>query len=201
MPALANPRHEAVAQAIIAQMAAPWGERSNGRAYVAAGYQASGVGETGGAAEAAASRLLKNAKGILARVAELQEQARRRTKTTVQDITNRLDVASQIAEEDRLPTAIVAAETAKARVLGLEINRVEIGRAGDFSQATSSRDLAARLLLRASQGRLTSNDAIDQQAADAALRELSRHARAMAEIVDALCSRRALPVSTVETTG
>lgn len=193
MPALANVRHEAVAQAIIGQLAKPYGQRSNGQAYIEAGYQAANRNT----ADAAASRLLRNVRPILARVAELQEQARKRSKTTIADIVDDLNEDRQLAYRVEQPSAAIAATTAKARVLGLQVDRLEIGRAGDFNQATSSRDLAIRMLLRASQGRIQGNDAIDDVAAEAALRELSRHARAMAEIVDALCARRALPVATV----
>src|SRR5262245_34656183 len=97
MPALENFKHEAMAQAILANMAKPYGERSNGRAYLEAGGKVKDVGKTGGSAEAAASRLLKNVKGILVRVAELQELERKRRKCTVQDIANELDEARELA--------------------------------------------------------------------------------------------------------
>ena len=67
MPALANPRHERFAQLIVEGLMN--GERkaySQGRAYIAAGYEAKDAGKRGGSAEAAASRLLRKVKPILA---------------------------------------------------------------------------------------------------------------------------------------
>jgi hypothetical protein len=58
MPALANPRWERFAQCIVIGLLN--GERksySQGRAYIAAGYEAKDAGKRGGSAEAAASRL------------------------------------------------------------------------------------------------------------------------------------------------
>ena len=67
MPALANPRHERFAQLIVEGLMN--GDRkaySQGRAYIAAGYEAKDAGKRGGSAEAAASRLLRKVKPILA---------------------------------------------------------------------------------------------------------------------------------------
>src|SRR5215831_13725924 len=87
MPALANPRHEAFAQAIfqgLSQDPQP-GLRtgasretfSNGKAYKRAGYLPSNTN----AADAAASRLLRKVKPILERVRELQAEANKRLQT------------------------------------------------------------------------------------------------------------------------
>ena len=57
MPALANPRWERFAQLIVEGLMN--GDRkaySQGRAYIAAGYEAKDAGKRGGSAEAAASR-------------------------------------------------------------------------------------------------------------------------------------------------
>src|SRR5262249_25705822 len=75
MPALSNPRHEAFAQAIFAGLAGETRvDRAQSRAYLTAYPNCS----NGNSAEAAASRLLRNAKPILDRVRELQAEANAR---------------------------------------------------------------------------------------------------------------------------
>src|SRR5262245_62732573 len=79
MPALANPRWERFAQLIVEGLMN--GDRkaySQGRAYIAAGYEAKDAGKRGGSAEAAASRLLNRVKPIIDRVRELQAEATKR---------------------------------------------------------------------------------------------------------------------------
>src|SRR5215510_2827903 len=86
MPALANPRHERFAQLIVEGLMN--GERkaySQGRAYIAAGYEAKDAGKRGGSAEVNASRLLNRAKSIGERVGR------------------RLDMAWRLAEQQKSP--------------------------------------------------------------------------------------------------
>src|SRR5262249_8141026 len=67
MPALNNPRWERFAQLIVEGLMN--GDRkaySQGRAYIAAGYEAKDAGKRGGSAEAAASRLLNRVKPTFA---------------------------------------------------------------------------------------------------------------------------------------
>jgi len=69
MPTLANPRWERFAQLIVEGLMN--GDRkaySQGRAYIAAGYEAKDAGKRGGSADAAASRLLRKVKPIIDRV-------------------------------------------------------------------------------------------------------------------------------------
>src|SRR5215831_7876973 len=95
MPALANPRHERFAQLIVEGLMN--GERkaySQGRAYIAAGYEAKDAGKRGGSAEAAASRLLNRVKPIIDRVRELQAEATKRLQPKL-DLGRRLNLAVQ----------------------------------------------------------------------------------------------------------
>src|SRR5215510_16384711 len=108
MPALDNPRWERFAQAIVEGLAN--GDRkaySQGRAYIAAGYEAKDAGKRGGSAEAAASRLLNRVKPIIDRVRELQAEATARLQPKLdlsrESIGRRLRKASEIAEQDRNP--------------------------------------------------------------------------------------------------
>ena|SRR5262249_45302587 len=142
MPALANPRHEAFAQAIfqgLSQDPQP-GLRtgasretfSNGKAYKRAGYLPSNTN----AADAAASRLLRKVKPILERVRELQAEANKRLQPKLdlsrERIGRRLDKASRIAEEQ-----------------GNAFHSVpnEQDNAFSFKSATSMHDLGRKLLL------------------------------------------------------
>lgn len=147
MPALKNPRHEAFCRAIVAQLGGKWA--SQGAAYVAAGYNAKGAGEAGGSAEAAASRLLKRVQSISARISELQEQAARRKKVTVDTIVEEMEEAREVAREERQASAMVAASAGKAKVLGLVVDKSETGKPGDFSGAQSQKDVAVALLRNA----------------------------------------------------
>lgn len=176
MPALANPRHERFARCIVAGLT---GERySQGRAYVAAGYNAKDAGKAGGSAEVAASRLLKKVQPILARVSELQAEAAKAARVTVESIVGELEEARAIAAKVEQPSAMVAASAAKAKVLGLTVERHEHGQAGDFASATSTNDLADAMLREANPGLLMVSEAMRESA----LAELSRHAAAMAAI-------------------
>src|SRR5215831_5642121 len=145
MPALANPRHEAFAQAIfqgLSQDPQP-GLRtgasretfSNGKAYKRAGYLPSNTN----AADAAASRLLRKVKPILERVRELQAEANKRLQPKLdlsrERIGRRLDKASRIAEEQGNASAMVTSELGIAKVFHSVPN--EQDNAFSFKSATS----------------------------------------------------------------
>jgi hypothetical protein len=175
MPALANPRWERFAQAIVMGLGeTPY---SQGRAYQAAGYSAKNAGQSGGSAEAAASRLLKKVKPVLERVKELQALAATSTSVTVQTITNELEQARALAEKTEQPSAMVAASGTKAKLHGLFIEKTEIGKAGDFT-ASSTLEIADRLLVEAGASSIT--DDMRQQV----IVELDRHNR----VLDAIAS-------------
>lgn len=139
MPALANPRHERFAQAIFQGMAK--NDYSQGKAYIAAGYKPNPEG-----ARRSASRLLTYVDGIGKRVAELQEQARRRAEVTVASIVEELEEARAIAADEKQASAMVAATSTKAKILGLSVERHEHGTPGSFEQAKSTSELAEGML-------------------------------------------------------
>src|SRR6516162_8835880 len=118
MPALANPRHEAFAQAIVAGLSdnASRETFSNGKAYKRAGYLPSNTN----AADAAASRLLRKVKPILERVRELQAEATKRLQPKLdlsrERIGRDLDQASRIAAEQKNASAMVASVLGIAKV-------------------------------------------------------------------------------------
>jgi hypothetical protein len=150
MPALDNPRWERFAQAIVEGLAN--GDRkaySQGRAYIAAGYEAKDAGKRGGSAEAAASRLLNRVKPIIDRVRELQAEATKRLQPKLdlsrERIGRRLNLASEMAERLENPTAIVASEAQIAKVFHGINDKDELNRV-DFNSAQSLQDIGRKLL-------------------------------------------------------
>jgi hypothetical protein len=120
MPALANPRWERFAQAIVEGLAN--GDRkpySQGRAYIAAGYTAKDQGKRGGSAECAASRLLNRVKPILERVRELQAIAARNAAETAEKMARELNEIQYEARADKAHAAAVSAVLGKARILNI----------------------------------------------------------------------------------
>src|SRR5215813_10690868 len=111
MPALSNPRYERFAQALFAGLA---GETRVKRAQSTAYLTAYPNCSNGNSAEAAASRLLRRVKPIIERVRELQAEANKRLEPKIdlsrERIGKRLDLASQIAEQERNAQGIVASE-------------------------------------------------------------------------------------------
>src|SRR5262245_12642127 len=107
MPALSNPHHKAFAQAIFAGLSDGQGY-SQGRAYLAAGYQVSNANS----ANAAASRLLRKVKPILDRVRELQAESMARRLPAIDLSRDRvgrdLDEADRVAREERNAPAMLS---------------------------------------------------------------------------------------------
>src|SRR5262249_12390049 len=146
MPALSNPRHERFAQAIFAGLS---GETRIARAQSTAYLTAYPNCSNGNSAEAAASRLLRNAKPILDRVRELQAEANARQQSKIdlsrERVGRRLDKASRIAEEQGNASAMAASELGIAKVF----HNVQEQEANtfDFKNATSMHDIGKKLLM------------------------------------------------------
>ena len=149
MPALNNPRWERFAQLIVQGLID--GDRkaySQGRAYIAAGYEAKDAGKRGGSAEAAASRLLNRVKPIIDRVRELQAEATKRLQPKLdlsrERIGRNLDYASNLAKQQNNAQAIVASELGIARVF----HRLDTPQDSpqDFNSAKSMQDICRKLL-------------------------------------------------------
>ena len=145
MPELSNPRYERFAQALFAGLA---GETRVKRAQSTAYLTAYPNCSNGNSAEAAASRLLRRVKPIVERVRELQAQANARLQPKLdlsrERIGRRLDLASQMAEQQKNAANIVAAETAIAKVFhpidAPDPNHI------DFKSAQSMQDIGRKLL-------------------------------------------------------
>src|SRR5215510_9896106 len=144
MPALANPRHEAFAQAIFAGLTGRTRiERAQSTAYLEVYPSCS----PGPAAWTNASRLLRRAK-VWERIGELQAEANKRLEPKIdlsrERIGRRLHLASQMAEQDRNPNGITAAELGIAKVFHSlptdNSNTIE------FKTAQSMQDIGRKLL-------------------------------------------------------
>jgi hypothetical protein len=103
-----------------------------------------------GSAEVNASKLLNRSK-IENRIAELLAEAQnglvRKRRYDIETISERIALASRIAEEDRNPSALTNAERAIAEVRGLIIKNVNVNSdAIDFNQANSMQDIGRKLL-------------------------------------------------------
>jgi phage terminase small subunit len=119
MPPLENPRRECFAQELAK------GQSQTG-AYLAAGYKGAKSPTT------AASRLLTNVK-VVARVKELQQRGAERAEVTVASLCADLDEDRALARKLGQSSAAVAATMAKAKLLGLVIDRKEVGAPGEFA--------------------------------------------------------------------
>jgi hypothetical protein len=145
MPALSNPRYERFAQALFAGLAGETRvERAQSTAYLTAYPNCS----NGNSAEAAASRLLRRVKPIIERVRELQAQQLARIQPKLdlskETIGRRLRLASELAERQENPQAIVASELGLAKVFH-RIDAPEPAKT-DFNSAQSMQDIGRMLL-------------------------------------------------------
>lgn len=130
---LQNARHERFAQLLAEGM-------SQIDAYAKAGYEP---------VRANAARLITN-DNVAARVKVLKRRAAQRTVTSVEEIANQLDKDREFARANKNSSAAVSATMAKAKVLGLIVDRKQ--HSYDFS-SFSDEDLKALEAILAKQER------------------------------------------------
>src|SRR5262249_50208359 len=137
MGRLANPRHERIAQAFHKLGCAR-------HAYLAAGYKAAGPRAPGLASprDTNASRLLKNAQ-VKTRLSEIAAMAANRHQITVDSLLADLESDRQLAHREGQSGGAVGATMAKARLLGLVIDRKESGQPGEFANLQSVQEVIA----------------------------------------------------------
>jgi len=145
MPALANPRWERFALALFAGLDGKTRlERAHSTAYLTVYPNC----KPGNSAESAASQLLRRIKPITERIRELQEEQSRKIQKKIdlskERIGRRLDLASQMAERQQNPAAIVNSELGIAKVF----HKIDAADANqiDFNQANSMQDIGRKLL-------------------------------------------------------
>jgi hypothetical protein len=147
MPPLDNIKWERFCQNIVRGVNKNGQKFTQGAAYIASGYNAKGAGERGGSAEVNASKLLNHSK-IENRIAELLAEAQnglvKKRRYDIETISERIALASRIAEEDRNPSALTNAERAIAEIRGLLGKPME--NELDFKTAKSMQDVGRKLL-------------------------------------------------------
>src|SRR5215469_2206701 len=145
MPALDNPRWERFALALFAGLDGKTRlERAQSTAYLVAYPNC----KPGNSAESAASQLLRRIKPITDRVRELQAEQSAKIQKKIdlskERIGRRLDLASQMAEQQQNPAAIVNSELGIAKVFhpidAPDPNHI------DFNTAQSMSDIGRKLL-------------------------------------------------------
>jgi hypothetical protein len=133
MPPLDNPRDEVFAQAYV----------ETGRA--AESYRrASKRCKSNNGARVEGHRKLKDPK-VLARIEELEGELATRHNITLDRVLRMLIEDRALAHEAKQASAAVSASMGIAKLCGLEIERHEIGRPGDFSDVRSIEELFARI--------------------------------------------------------
>jgi hypothetical protein len=117
MPTLGNPRREKFALALSEG-------KSASQAYIDAGYKP---------CRQNAARMMTN-DDIKARIAELQAGAAAKAEVTLETILAELADAAVVAKDRGQAQALVSAAMSKAKLLGLDVQRIEVGGPRDFDK-------------------------------------------------------------------
>jgi len=131
MPTLKNPRHESFARRVAE------GDTS------ATGAYREGYASTGHGAEVNASKLLRKTE-VQARIAELQAAAAKKTIVSVASLLDELEAARAAATSAEQHSAATSAIIAKAKLVGLMRERVEV--IGGFERCGTASEVAAMLI-------------------------------------------------------
>jgi hypothetical protein len=137
MPPLKNQKHENFANLIVHGARNGW---TQGECYQRAGYRASGH-----AAEVAASRLLKNV-DIQGRRTELAKPATQKTQITAESLIADLDRVIEGASQSSQWSSVNRAIELRGKLKGFLVDRIEIGKPGDFAACGSFPEIIVRLL-------------------------------------------------------
>jgi hypothetical protein len=173
MPELKNRKHEAFARALFEGLA---NDNAAWKAYVRAGYT-----KHERSTRADSARLMRMAPEIIARVQEFQREAAKQAQETAETIVAELNDVAAEAKQDRAHQARTGAIGLKAKILGIQIDRVEQGKPGEFNPANAqSPDEFARAYLAS--GCNVAHDSISEDQIDATKAELERHHAAIEAI-------------------
>ena len=127
MGPLRNPRHEKFVKGLFEGLPAS-------RAFVEAGYAPN---------DGNAIRLKGNER-VQARLAELQGEAAKSAKITIQSICEELAEATAVAKAKGQAQAMVSASALRAKLAGLMVEKVEVGKPGEFEECASAAEVADR---------------------------------------------------------
>jgi hypothetical protein len=166
---LRNPRHERFAQLLFEGLPAS-------RAFEQAGYAPN---------DGNAIRLKGNEK-VQARLRELQAQAAAKTEVTLQTILADLVDAAAVAKDRGQGQALVSAAMAKAKLLGLDVQRIEVGNPGDFAGLDTKAEIIDRALDYMAIEKFYPVDKQDRQQFEALT---DRHHQEVMEFFEAIQSR------------
>jgi hypothetical protein len=137
MPVLPNTKHENFCRLTVEGARYGWTQAD---IYKRAGYRADGH-----SAEMAASRLMKNDE-IRQRIAELMRPAERKARFTAETLNERLDkVYSGATATGQFGPAVRAAEV-QGKLHGLLVDKLEVGRVGDFDACDSIAAIADKVM-------------------------------------------------------
>jgi hypothetical protein len=168
MGPLRNPRHERFVQGLFEGLPAS-------RAFEQAGYAPN---------DRNAIRLKGNEK-VQARLRELQGEAARSTKITIESVCRELDEGVAVAKERGQAQAMVSASALKAKLSGLMVERVEHGAPGDFDNLNSVPQIVDRVLERL----IEQFRAIDEQDRRGLIELYERHLQETEEYIAAINAR------------
>jgi hypothetical protein len=168
MAALKNTRRELFAQAVARGLC-------NCAAQQAANYKP----DRGNAA-----RLTAN-DSVAARIAELQQEAARSTKVTLESIISELNEAAAIAKERGQGQALVSVASLKAKLSGLLTEKIEVGPRGSFDGLTSTAAIADEVLAQLVEG----FHPVDQADRAALVAMYQRHLQEAAELINSIKGR------------
>jgi hypothetical protein len=168
MEPLRNPRHEKFVQCLFQGMSA-------NRAYAEAGYSPH---------DGNCIRLRGNER-VKARLNELQAEAAKSAKITIESICEELSEATAVAKSKGQAQAMVSASALRAKLAGLMVERVEVGAPGEFDGLTSTAEIVDReLSLLVEQFR-----PVDEQDRQGLIEMYQRHLKEAEEYVAAIRAR------------
>lgn len=168
MPPLANARHERFCLAL-----------SEGHS-IAESYTRAGYSKNRGNA----CRLNAD-ESVRARVAELQAQTAAHSKVTIESICRELDEANAVAKAKGQAAAMVSAATLRAKLAGLMVEKVEVGKPGSFDACETFADIADQMI----DDLITGFYPVDQADRDGLVKLIERQTSETGEYLAAIKSR------------
>jgi hypothetical protein len=118
-------------------------------------------------------------------LAELQEQAAKKSEVTVQSLLDELEAARARADSLDQLSSVVKAISEKAKISGLLVRRVEVRNPGDFSDCESFADIADRMIADL----IEKFRPVDERDRQGLIELIERQAQETREYLDAISAR------------
>ncbi len=122
---------------------------------------------------------------VAARLAELQAEAAKSAKVTVESICKELDEANAVAKARGQASAMVSASALRAKLAGLMVEKVEVGAPGAFDKCSSIEEVADEML----EFQLPPHASVSAQDRQGLIDLLYHHANAVEEYLAAIKAR------------